>query len=401
MAWNFPTFLPAHALQGNALLLFGCLLLAGLAGARLVAGNRWVPRLTGYLLVGVLIGASGLNWLSGEFLELASNFADLAVALIVYQLGRYVDLEWLRREKWVVATVLTTALLCFLLVNAALLALGLARPLANIAAVLAIGTSPGVVMVVIRDLKAEGHLTRRLAAMTALNNLIALLAAYLMLPLVASEARTSVLTLVSHTLYSLSGALLLAYLTHRLMLLLARWLGRARRRQFVLVVAVITLAIGAAHALQLPVLLTMLAFAILSKNLDREYDLMELEFGVATEVFIVLLFVAIGASIHLQALTGIGLAVAALIGARLLALGTGIFIFARPSRLNWRQAGLLTLGAAPMTENALGLIQISNLYPHLMAELAPLLAGVLIVLELIGPIATQFALIASGDAGHE
>jgi Kef-type K+ transport system membrane component KefB len=401
LAWNLPPFILAQPVQWNALLIFGSLLLFGLIGGYLVSKNPWIPRITGYLLVGFILGGGGLNWLSGDVLKLANVFADIAVALMVYQLGRYVDVTWLRRERWLVITVITGALLCFIFVWTALGLLGISQPLAMLAGVFAIGTAPAVVMVVVRDLKAEGHITRRLAAMTALNNLIALLAAYLLLPIVATEGPTPVATLISHTLYSLFGSLLLAYVTYRAMIPLARLLGRERTRQLVLVIAVITLIIGAARALQLPVLLTMLAFAILSKNLDIQYDVMELEFDIASELFVVVLFVTIGASMHLSDLSKVGVAVAALITARFAAIAVSVFIFARPARLKWKQAGLLVLGNMPMTEAGLGLIQISYLYPHTTAEIAPLLAGTLIVLELFGPIATQFALIESGESGRE
>ena len=396
--WTMPSLLVSPQLQWNALLLFGAVLLLGLLGGHLVARCSWVPRLSGYLLVGFGLGAGGLNWLSGDVLELANTFADLAVALVVYQLGRYVDLGWLRRERWLAITVGSTALLCFVMVWIALELVGIARPVAMLAGVLAIGTGPAVVMVVVRELKAEGQITRRLAAMAALNNLLALLAAYLLLPVLAAEPATPLLTLVSHTMYSLCGALLLAYITYSIMIPLARLLGRDRNRQFVLVIAVITLIVGATHALQLPVLLTMLAFAILSKNLDVQYDLMELEFDVASELLIVVLFVSIGASMHLVDFQTVGLAVLALITARMLAIGIGIFAFARPARLNSRQAASLTLANFPMTEAGLGLIHIAYLYPAIAADIAPLLAGSLIAMELLGPIATQFALIRSGES---
>ncbi len=402
-SWTLPSFILVQPIQWNALLLFGSLLLFGLIGGHLVSKNPWIPRITGYLLAGFALGVGGLNLLSGDVLRLANIFADIAVALMVYQLGRYVDIGWLRREKWLLVTVLSSALLCFLFVLAALEWCGFPQPVAMLAGVLAIGTAPAVVMVVVRDLKAEGHITRRLAAMTALNNLIALLAAYLLLPIVATEGLTNLATLVSHTLYSLCGSLLLAYVMYRLTMPLARFFGRERTRQFVLVVSVITLSIGAAHALQLPVLLTMLFFSIMSKNLDLQYDLMELEFDIASEFFIVVLFVTIGASTRMSDLFSIGVAVAALIGARFAAIGCSVFLFARPARLKWRQAGLLVMGNLPMAEAGmgLGLIQISLIYPHTTAEIAPLLAGALIVLELFGPVATQLALKLSGESGRE
>jgi len=402
MQWTLPSFALAQPIQWNALLLFGSLLLFGLIAGHIVSKSPWVPRITGYLIVGFILGGGGLNWLSGDVLSVTNIFADIAVALVVYQLGRYVDIGWLRREKWLLATVVTSALLCFTFVSVALLWFGTSNVLALLGGVWAIATAPAVVLVVLRDLKAEGQVTRRLATMTALNNFVAILAAYALLPVIAHESGTPVLTLVEHTAYSLIGSAVLAYLTYWLMMPLARLLGRQGSRQFVLVISVIALAIGVAHALHLPVMLTMLIFAIMSKNLDRQYDLMELEFGVANELFVVMLFVTVGASMRLADLSMVGLSVLILIAARFVAMGCGVFLFARFARMNWKQAGLLTLGTLPMTEAGLGLMQtISNLYPHTTSDVVPLLAGCLIVLELFGPVATQFALIKSGESGRE
>ncbi|MFJ9450540.1 MULTISPECIES: cation:proton antiporter [unclassified Herbaspirillum] len=402
MQWTLPSFALAQPIQWNALLLFGSLLLFGLIAGHIVSKSPWVPRITGYLIVGFILGGGGLNWLSGDVLSVTNIFADIAVALVVYQLGRYVDIGWLRREKWLLATVVTSAVLCFTFVSLALLWFGTSNVLALLGGVWAIATAPAVVLVVLRDLKAEGQVTRRLATMTALNNFVAILAAYALLPVIAHESGTPLLTLVEHTAYSLIGSAVLAYLTYWLMMPLARLLGRQGSRQFVLVISVIALAIGVAHALHLPVMLTMLIFAIMSKNLDRQYDLMELEFGVANELFVVMLFVTVGASMRLADLSMVGLSVLILIAARFVAMGCGVFLFARFARMNWKQAGLLTLGTLPMTEAGLGLMQtISNLYPHTTSDVVPLLAGCLIVLELFGPVATQFALIKSGESGRE
>ena len=115
-----------------------------------------------------------------------------------------------------------------------------------------------------------------------------------------------------------------------------------------------------------------------------------------------MLFVTIGASIRLPDLLTVGAAVLVLVVTRFVAMGSSIFLFARPARLHWKQAGLLTIGSLPMTEVGLGLVQtVSFLYPNLTTAIAPLLAGSLIVLELFGPVATQFALIKSGESGRE
>jgi Kef-type K+ transport system membrane component KefB len=402
MDWSLSSFTLGQTVHWNALLTFGSLLLFGLIGGYIVTKTRWVPRITGYLIVGFILGAGCLNVLTGDVLDVLNIFADIAVALVVYQLGRYVDIGWLRREKWLLATVLTSSVLCFIFVSMALSAVGVSDIVAMMAGVFSIATAPAVVLVVLRDLRAEGQVTRRLAVMTALNNVVALLAVYILLPVVVSEKGTSVWTLIWHALYAIGGSFLLAYVTYLLMMPLARLLGRQRARQFVLVIAVMALTIGAAHALNLPVLLTMLAFAIISKNLDSQFDLMELEFGATNELFIVMLFVAVGASIRLSDLSTVGIAVLVLIGARFLAMSCGVFLYARVARMKWSQAGLIALGTLPMTEAGVGLMQaLGRLYPHTTVAMLPLLVACLIVLELFGPIAVQFALLKSGESGRE
>ncbi len=216
--------------------------------------------------------------------------------------------------------------------------------------------------------------------------------------MIAHESATPFSTLFAYTLYSVCGSLLLAYLTYRLMIPLARLLERQPSRQFVLVIAVITQAIRATHALQLLILF----FAITSKNLDHQYDLMELEFGVANELFIVMLFVSIGASIHLSDLSMVDASHAVLIAACFLAMVCGVFTFAHSTKIKWKQAALIMLGTLPMIEAGLGLTQTTAyLYPNTTTDVLPLLAGCLIVLELLEPIAMQFTLIKSGESGRE
>ena len=400
MPWNLSVPFLAQSVTWNALLLFGTLLILGLIGGQLVARITWVPRITGYLLIGFFLGSGGMHWISGDMAAIMHVFADIAVALMVYQLGRYVDISWLLRERWLLLTIVCSALFTFLFVWGLLEWYGMTRNTSMLTGVFAIGTSPAIVMAVMRDLRAEGHITRRLAAMSALNNCLALLAAYILLPLLASEKSTPVATLISHTAYSLGGSFLVAYLTYLLLMPLARWLGRQRKEQFVLVIAMLAVALGAAYAFHLPVLLTMLAFAILSRNLDHRYDLMELEFGVVGELFVVLLFVSFGASMEVGHLAYLVLPVIMVVVARAVAIGGTSFALARPSRLSWKQAAWFSLGSLPLTESGAGLIQISAIYPNTTVDLVPLIVGSLLVLEIVGPIATQFALLKSGETGH-
>src|SRR3970040_726635 len=82
------SFLPTFPFPASPLALFGLLLLAGVIGGELVRGVLRLPRIVGYVLVGLAVGTSGLNWLDGALLREAWLFVDIRVGLILVDLGR-------------------------------------------------------------------------------------------------------------------------------------------------------------------------------------------------------------------------------------------------------------------------------------------------------------------------
>src|SRR5437764_12870313 len=80
-------FLSSWTEQFNNLILFGLLLLAGVLGGRLVQRIRYLPRITGFILAGGLLGPDGLGALSAELLNNAGAFVDIALGFLLYQLG--------------------------------------------------------------------------------------------------------------------------------------------------------------------------------------------------------------------------------------------------------------------------------------------------------------------------
>lgn len=71
----------------NSIQLFGLVLLGGLAAGEVSRRFFALPRTTGYVLFGLLIGQSGLNWVTLLHIESAQLFIDLALGLILFELG--------------------------------------------------------------------------------------------------------------------------------------------------------------------------------------------------------------------------------------------------------------------------------------------------------------------------
>ena len=112
-------FLPPFPPPANAMLLFGLLLLAGFAGGELAKRLR-LPRITGYVLAGLALGASGLRLVDTTLASEARMFVNLGLGIILFELGRRLDFAWLWRDRWLAATAVAESALSFVFVYGAL-----------------------------------------------------------------------------------------------------------------------------------------------------------------------------------------------------------------------------------------------------------------------------------------
>jgi hypothetical protein len=120
-----------------------------------------VPRIVGYVLIGMLLGASGLRLLDEKLLNEAWIFVDIALGLVLYELGLRLDFSWLKRDRLLLATGVAESALSFGFIYYALRYFDVGALHAAVAAAIGVATSPAVVMLVAQELKAEGQVTER------------------------------------------------------------------------------------------------------------------------------------------------------------------------------------------------------------------------------------------------
>jgi hypothetical protein len=141
-------------------------------------------------------------------------------------------------------------------------------------------------------------------------------------------------------------------------------------------------------------------FGMLARNLDRRHALLPVRFGEVGQLFFVILFVLTGASLEFGAL-GIAAAgaVAAFIVMRFLGKALALLLFGHLSGIRPGGAGLLAIALLPMSGLAVVMVRDTvSLYPSFGRELAAVVLSAVVVLELLGPLATQFALRRAGEA---
>ena len=94
-----------YAREASPLLLFGLLLLGGLASGEISRRACRLPRTTGYVLFGVLIGNSGLHWIDPYILDAAQFFIYPGIGLILFELGHHFPLTGRRIDRRLVGRV--------------------------------------------------------------------------------------------------------------------------------------------------------------------------------------------------------------------------------------------------------------------------------------------------------
>ena len=396
------SFLPQYPFSANPVLLFGLLLIAGVIGGEVVKRTLALPRILGYVLIGLALGASGLDLLDARMVREAWIFVDIALGLILFELGRRLDFTWLTRDPWLAATGVLESALAFGGIFLALLFFDVQPLYAALAAAVGIATSPAVVMVIAQELRAEGQVTERMLNLTAINSILAFVTSTMLLAWLHSEYHAGWLVIVLHPLYLLAGSALLGYGAALAALLLARWLGKSERAHLVVVLALIVVTVGAARMFELSVVLALLAFGVLSKNLDRRHDLMAVDIGWMGQVFVVVLFVVSGASLRMgEFVTGGTLALVYVL-ARFAGKSLGVMSLTHFSGVRRGTAGLLCLALTPMSGTTVGMVQrTAQLYPEFGANLSAIVLSAVLILELVGPVLAQFALRRAGEATVE
>ncbi len=395
-------FLP-QAPVVSQLLLLGILLLAALGVGEAMRRYGRVPRITGYVVVGAVLGPEGARLVDGNALFEMRLLVDLAVGLVVFDLGRRLDVTWLRRNRWLVPAALAESVLCFGAIFGALVFLGFAPLLASIAAAIGTATSPAVVILVSEELRSEGQVTERLMLFTAVNTVFAYLLLALLLPFLHMEHHVDWVTAVLHPMYVFAGAAAAGAISSFALLRIARWLGKKEDRQFILQIAVVVITIGVAHTLKLSVPVALVTLGLLARNTDKGHDLISVPYGHGGQVFFLILFVLTGASLEFHVFgTGAAVAVAVYIVVRFLGKAAALLAFGAASGVPRGGAGLLAFALIPLSGQAVVMVRdTASLYPLFGRELAAIVLSAVAVLELVGPIATEFALRRAGEAHPE
>lgn len=392
------SFLPSLPLQLSYPLLFGVLLVAGMMGGELARLLR-MPRIVGYVVVGLIIGPLGKTAGMGLLIDEARIFVDLALGLVLFELGRRMDLTWMKRDWTLAAMGIAESALSFTAVFFTLMAFNFTPVKSGLAAAIAMTTAPSVLLFMFHETRSEGQVTERAINLAALNGLLASIIVTIMLGSAHfASARVDLDTAVLHPLYLFVGSLLLGAFMAAFTRAIARSVERSSDMHFTLIAGMVVAAVGLATLLKLPVILALLAFGLFARNDERGHDLLNVSLAPVGRLLYIVLFVITGASLPIDALVAAGWLAVALAGARMAGKFLGVVVFAPLGGLRMKQGIALGLALTPMSTLAL-LMQhdIGRLFPGFARDLGAAFLGAILIMEIASPFFVQYGLRLAGE----
>ena len=391
-------------LQISPAFVFGLVILIGVLGGILASRISWLPTITGFMLVGLIMGPSLLNLLNPALLQTARGFVDIALGLILFKLGGSIHPKEILSSKRTLLTSLFEVSLTFICVFAVLSLFNTPVIICLLVAAICVSSSPAILVHVANEVGAKGPVTRNVKSLVALNNILSFLIFTAILPFALQSNNPSLLDSIGLPFYRLIGSLVLgvavAYAITRLTRLLN---GQSLHFRFPIIVSAILLTLGLSAALQVSFLFAALTLGVATKWMELKYaPLADTNFGYAEDIFFIMLFVTAGANLHLSDIWAVGLIAPVLIVARCAGKFFGASVTARLYNFNLKQTAARGFLLLPMAGLAIGLVQTTeNFVPGISAQVAALVFATVAVLETFGPPITKVAFEIANEAGKD
>lgn len=383
---------------GQVLVTFGGLFLLGLL-ADLCGRRSPLPRVTLLLLAGFLIGPAGLDWLPDFTQQWFPVLTNLALALIGFLLGHTLTRERLSELGRLVLSVSAGVVLVTpLLIFAGLKLLGVTTEIALLLAGVSTATDPAACVDVVRASKARGVFTDTLLGAVAIDDAWGLLVFTLLLAVAQVTAgHAGVDAIVWSGLWEIGGALLLGGL---LGLPMAYLTGRIRPGEPTQAEALglVLLCAGIADWLGVSYILSAMALGTVVANLarhhERPFDAIE---GLKWPLLI-LFFLLAGAALQLDMVLAAGGLLAVYVVLRVAGRVLGAAVGGRMSRSPPGVGRWMGFAMLPQAGVAIGMALLaSQHFPGAADTILPVALGATVVFEMLGPVATRWALKRAGD----
>ena len=388
----------------NVLLALSIAMAVGLLMSRFIRLIH-LPNVTAYLIAGLLVGPYVLNVLSPALNSELAIISDVALGFIAYSIGSEFKLTYLK-EIGVKPMVITLFEGCTasLFVFVTLLLMGQPMPLCLALGAIAAATAPAATLMVVRQYKANGPVTKMLLPVVAMDDALGLMLYAVMMAIARTIERGTALTVTTLLLKPLGeivGSLALGVALGLVLVYVLRFF-HSRGNKLALTIMMVFAAVGLSSMWGLSSLLVCMMLGATMVNLCSQSNVMLEQCDRFTPPLFLLFFVLSGANLDLSVLPTVGMVGVAYVLARALGKSLGGTMGAVVEKCDPNIVKYLGLTLIPQAGVAIGMARMSmTALPEYGAVInAVVLSGTLIY-ELTGPVITKIALTRAGEIKSE
>jgi Kef-type K+ transport system membrane component KefB len=361
--------------------------------------HRWtrLPRISIYGVVGFLMANAQIGFLSHLDHGAILLFANIAFGLILFEFGYRINVRWLQANPWIGVTGLVEASATFIAVFFVAQWFGTTTLVSLIMASLSMATSPAGVLRVVNEQRSAGQVTERILHLSAINCVLAVITFQVIVMFWKAQDTGNLLQPAMHSLVVLGASVGLGALFGLLIPVILKRLGNLTQDTTVAFAFGVILLVALTHAARLSPILATLSFGLMARHRRVSLNRLQKNFGVLGDLLTVMLFVYAASTLEWQrVMTGAGL------GLALFAVRSGVKILASASLAHVSgisaRKGLLTGAAlAPISVFVILTLEQTRYLGIAFADELAALVAMTLLLEVIGPVITQQALILARE----
>lgn len=385
----------------DLLLKISIVLFVGVIGGRLAKYLK-LPNVTGYLVAGLFIGASFLGTITEQDMASFSIVNEVALAAIAFSIGsEFVLKDMLKVGSSILIITIAEAIGAVILVFiVTYYGFNQSFAFSIVIASMSAATAPAATMMVIRQYKAHGPLTRTILPVVAIDDAVGIMLFGLAMSLAKisiDSTSHSFLQMISAPIIEILGSLLLGFLLGAILTFVA---NRARSKEELLstVLASIAASTGLANLLNLSPLLTCMMLGATLVNLMHNSNRVFTLITDFTPPIYLLFFTLAGASLDLGILAQVGALGVGYVIARATGKILGAFLGAKAVNADDAVVKYLGLSLLPQGGVSIGLsIIVRQELPQFAAAITTVILFSVLVYEISGPILAKIAIEKAGE----
>ncbi len=388
-------------LKLDLLFKLGIAIFVGLVGGKL-ANFFKLPNVSGYIVAGLLLGPSFINFFtSGEAAGLGI-ISEIALAAIAFGIGSEFRLADIKKTGKGILVITVAEVIGAVAVVFFVMFVLLRQPFefSLVIASMSAATAPAGIIMVIRELKAQGPLVRTILPVVAIDDALGIIVFSISLSiakLTSGTASFSLFQIIWAPLYEILGSVVLgavlgaalSFLSHKM---------KSRDEMLSLVLGFILLATGAANYFKFSALLTCMMMGSVVVNVLQNANRIFTLVSDFTPTINLLFFTLAGAGLDLSVLSKVGILGISYIFAR--AAGKILGATAGAKQVKAEKKVVRYLGMSLLTQGGISIglsIIVARELPAFSEAIITVILFSVLVYEIVGPILAKIAIQKAGE----